>query len=260
MLLGELRRWGNWRGGGRRAAPGRRPGARVDRRRSATATATATSSTSARATAACENQGWKDSWDAIRFADGRLAEPPIALCEVQGYVYAALRRPGPLRRRDGRRTTSPSSYRRQGAPTSRRRSTATSGSRSRAGSPWASTRDKRPIDALASNMGHCLWTGHRRRGQGRARGRAAAVADEMFAAGASARWRRRWTGYNPISYHSGAVWPHDNAHHRRRPDALRLRRGGARVIMEALDAAAAHRRPAARAVRRAGRDASSRSR
>src|SRR5438874_9781408 len=37
-----------------------------------------------------QNQGWKDSWDAIRFADGRLARPPIALCEVQGYVYAAL--------------------------------------------------------------------------------------------------------------------------------------------------------------------------
>src|SRR5207244_13112282 len=36
------------------------------------------------------NQGWKDSWDAVRFADGRLARPPIAMCEVQGYVYAAL--------------------------------------------------------------------------------------------------------------------------------------------------------------------------
>ena len=36
------------------------------------------------------NQGWKDSFDAIRFVDGRLAEPPVALCEVQGYVYAAF--------------------------------------------------------------------------------------------------------------------------------------------------------------------------
>ena len=37
-----------------------------------------------------QNQGWKDSWDSMRFMDGRLAQPPIALCEVQGYVYAAL--------------------------------------------------------------------------------------------------------------------------------------------------------------------------
>ena len=44
------------------------------------------------------NQGWKDSWDAIRFADGSLAESPIAVSEVQGYVYAAYCRAGPLRR------------------------------------------------------------------------------------------------------------------------------------------------------------------
>ncbi len=58
-------------------------------RSTATATATATSSTSGRPTGGWHNQGWKDSWDAIRFADGRLARAPIALCEVQGYVYGA---------------------------------------------------------------------------------------------------------------------------------------------------------------------------
>ena len=66
----------------------------------ATATATATSSTSGSA-AGLPNQGWKDSSDAIVFADGTIAQPPIALCEVQGYVYAAYRARAAMARRAG---------------------------------------------------------------------------------------------------------------------------------------------------------------
>ena len=54
-----------------------------------------------------QNQGWKDSWDSMRFADGSLAAPPIALCEVQGYVYAALDRARPLRDRGRRSRAAP---------------------------------------------------------------------------------------------------------------------------------------------------------
>ena len=53
-----------------------------------------------------QNQGWKDSWDAVHFADGRLAQAPIALCEVQGYVYARARSPAPTSR--SRRATASS--------------------------------------------------------------------------------------------------------------------------------------------------------
>jgi glycogen debranching enzyme len=70
--------------------------------------------------------------------------------------------------------------------------------------------DKRPIDALASNIGHCLWTGIVRRGPGDARGRPL-LSESCSRASESARWRRSMRAYNPVSYHNGSVWPHDNA-------------------------------------------------
>src|SRR5256886_2996364 len=103
------------------------------------------------------NQGWKDSWDAIRFADGRLARAPIAMCEVQGYVYAAL--------------VARSHFATEGGDTELAEQL-----RTRAESlkvafnrdfwleeqgffAMALDADKAPVDGLASNMGHCLWTG-----------------------------------------------------------------------------------------------------
>ena len=77
------------------AAPAaRRPGARLDRASSATGMVTGSSSTSGPPSEGLANQGWKDSFDGVSFASGRLAEAPIALCEVQGYVYAAYLSPG----------------------------------------------------------------------------------------------------------------------------------------------------------------------
>ena len=87
----------------RRAVAARR--ARRSRGSTSTATATATASSStrgARRTGSC-NQGWKDSHDSVFHADGTLAEGPIALCEVQGYVYAARRAAAELARALGRR-------------------------------------------------------------------------------------------------------------------------------------------------------------
>ena len=84
-----------------------------------------------------ENQGWKDSHDSTRFADGRLADAPIALCEVQGYVYAALIARSHFAAEAGdedRGTTL-----RRVPAISRPGSTATSGSRSTAGWRWGST-------------------------------------------------------------------------------------------------------------------------
>ena len=60
----------------------------------ATPTATGSSSTARKTEHGLANQGWKDSWDGINFADGRIAQPPIALAEVQGYTYAAYLAPG----------------------------------------------------------------------------------------------------------------------------------------------------------------------
>ena len=90
MLLGELSRWGTAPEGVQRLLPAADRCLEPGYETSVTATVTATSSTSAASTNGLVNQGWKDSWDGVRFADGRLATGPIALCEVQGYVHAAF--------------------------------------------------------------------------------------------------------------------------------------------------------------------------
>ena len=147
----------------------------------------------------------------MRFVDGSLAATPIALCEVQGYVYAALDRAVALRDRSRRPRARDVADRR--APTSSSAgSTRTSGSRptTAATSRWA-----RPRQAAHRRHrfehGSLPLDGHRRRGEGAARRARAAVAEACSAAGASARCRQTNAGYNPISYHCGSVWPHDNA-------------------------------------------------
>jgi glycogen debranching enzyme len=154
------------------------------------------------------NQGWKDSWDGINFADGTLAETPIALCEVQAYVYSAYvtrshfahakgdlagaarwgRKAGELKEAFNERFWLPE----QG---------------------WFAVgldRDKRPIDALASNMGHCLWTGLVDRDKAQ-RVAEKLMSPEMFTGWGVRTLASTMARYNPMSYHNGSVWPHDNA-------------------------------------------------
>jgi glycogen debranching enzyme len=182
------------------------------------------------------NQGWKDSWDGVRFASGEVARPPIALCEVQAYVYGAYLAMMHFAREQG------------DAVGAERYGALAASLKERFNRDfWLPEQgwfavgldaDKRPIDSLASNMGHCLWTG---------------IVDEDKAALVAARlmspelftgWGVRtlassMNGYNPVSYHCGSVWPHDNA-----IVAAGLMRYGfveesQRVIMAQLDAAVA---------------------
>jgi glycogen debranching enzyme len=154
------------------------------------------------------NQGWKDSWDGINFADGTIAEPPIALAEVQGYAYAAYRARAAFAREDG------------DAPLARHWSAAAARlKRAFNQAFWlpdqgwyaaALDRDKRPVDALTSSIGHCLWTGIADQDK------AAAVADHLLSEVMFSGWGIRtlatsMAAYNPMSYHNGSVWPHDNA-------------------------------------------------
>ena len=154
------------------------------------------------------NQGWKDSWDAITFADGRIARSPIALAEVQGYTYAAYAARAHFAREQGDRD----------------------GARHWAGKAKALKRafnekfwlpdrgwyalgldaDKRPIDSLASNIGHCLWTGIV--DDDKAPSVAAQLlSPEMFSGWGIRTLATSMGAYNPMSYHNGSVWPHDNA-------------------------------------------------
>ncbi len=154
------------------------------------------------------NQGWKDSWDAIAFADGTLAEAPIALCEVQGYAYAAFRARARLARDGGHDAISLEWESR--AEALKRRFNERFWLEDRKYYAIALDRQKRAVDARASNMGHCLWSGIVDEDK------APYVAEQLLSPEMFSGWGVRTLGsdmarYNPASYHNGSVWPHDNA-------------------------------------------------
>jgi glycogen debranching enzyme len=154
------------------------------------------------------NQGWKDSFDGITFASGEIAEPPIALAEVQGYVYAAYLAKSHFCTE--REDADGASYWAQKAEKLKEDFNRAFWISDKGYFALGLDRDKRQIDSLASNMGHCLWTGIVDAGK------AAAVArnltgPEMFSGFGIRTLASSSTAYNPMSYHNGSIWPHDNA-------------------------------------------------
>jgi glycogen debranching enzyme len=154
------------------------------------------------------NQGWKDSFDGITFADGRIAEPPLALAEVQGYVYAAYVARAEIALSRGDDATADRCA-------ARARELKAAFDRDfwlpdRGYYALALDADKRPVDSLASNLGHCLWTGivDERRAPSVA---AALTGPAMFTGWGLRTLASTMGAYNPMSYHNGSVWPHDNA-------------------------------------------------
>lgn len=154
------------------------------------------------------NQGWKDSGDGITDAEGRYAVPPIALCEVQGYAYAAFRARARIARQLGDTAT-----------VERWSSRAVTLKRAFNEAFWLPERgyyalaldgDKKPVDSLTSNIGHCLWTGIVDDDKA-----APAVANllspQMFSGWGVRTLASSMAAFNPLSYHNGSVWPHDNA-------------------------------------------------
>ena len=154
------------------------------------------------------NQGWKDSNDAIVHADGSLAEGPIALCEVQAYVYRAKLDAAGL-------------YEELGEP-DRARSLRVEAAALRDAFNDAFWIDdegtialaldgkKRQVASVTSNAGHCLHceiVGARRAGPVVER----LMADDMFGGWGVRTLANTNPAYNPMSYHCGSVWPHDNA-------------------------------------------------
>jgi glycogen debranching enzyme len=154
------------------------------------------------------NQGWKDSGDAVMHADGRLARPPIALCEVQGYAYAAWLAAAELTEALGQQADADVFRRRAG--TLREAFNRDFWLAHEAFYALALDGDKRPCEVIASNVGHCLWTGIVEEGRAEAVSKRL-VADEMFSGWGIRTLSSRERRYNPMSYHNGSVWPHDNA-------------------------------------------------
>jgi glycogen debranching enzyme len=154
------------------------------------------------------NQGWKDSWDGVNYADGRIAEPPIALCEVQGYVYSAYVTRSHFAHAAGDQDLAEYWGKKAGALKE-----AFNEQFWLPDKGWFAVGldgDKRPIDALASNMGHCLWSGIVDRDKAE-RVAEHLVSPEMFTGWGVRTLASNMGAYNPMSYHNGSVWPHDNA-------------------------------------------------
>jgi glycogen debranching enzyme len=174
------------------------------------------------------NQSWKDSGDSQRFHDGRIAHAPIAPCEVQGYVYDAKVRAAELAREIWR-DRGLAERLDQEAEQLRRRFNEQFWTDARGGYyVLALDGEKRQVDSLCSNIGHLLWSGIV------PQERVDTVVDALMGQELWSGWGVRTmstgdAGYNPLSYHNGTVWPHDNsliaqglARHARWPEAQRI--------------------------------------
>ncbi|MGC1226891.1 MAG: amylo-alpha-1,6-glucosidase, partial [Candidatus Sulfotelmatobacter sp.] len=152
-------------------------------------------------------QGWKDSNDSIFHADGCIAQAPIALCEVQGYTYAAKLAAARLSRIAGADKKADLEVE---AENLRVKFEEHFWCEEISSYALALDGHKRPCRVRASNAGHCLYTGiasleHAKR-----------VAETLFQPESFNGWGVRTVAsgekrYNPLSYHDGSVWPHDNS-------------------------------------------------
>jgi glycogen debranching enzyme len=155
-------------------------------------------------------QSWKDSFDSQRFHDGRMAEGPIAPCEVQGYVYDAKRRIAEIARDAWRDRALANRLEREAEELKERFDKAF----------WCDERggfyalaldgEKNRVDSICSNMGHLLWS------RIVPPARVDAVVDQLMGEGLWSGWGVRTMSendgaYSSLSYHNGTVWPHDNS-------------------------------------------------
>jgi glycogen debranching enzyme len=153
-------------------------------------------------------QGWKDSYDSIFHADGSLAQGPIALCEVQGYVYAAKLRAAQLARELGKSQRARELS--EQARLFRQQFNQAFWSESLSTYVLALDGKKARCEVRTSNAGHCLFSGVADPDQ------ALKIAGILLGEGFFSGWGIRTVHssevrYNPMSYHNGSVWPHDNA-------------------------------------------------
>jgi glycogen debranching enzyme len=160
-----------------------------------------------RADTGLRNQGWKDSSDAIRWLDGSLADTPIALAEVQGYVFDAKHRMARLARRRG---DGELAHKLENEASTLRRRFADHFRLPDGSIAMALDAEKRAVDTIGSNGGHALWSGIVQ--PEHAEAAAAALGTSAMVSGWGLRtYASGQPGYNPIGYHTGTVWPHDTA-------------------------------------------------
>ncbi len=154
-----------------------------------------------------ENQGWKDSGDAVVYPDGSQVKPPKALCELQGYVFDAWMRMAEVFTSLGENERAASL--RTKADQLQRRFEEHFWCEDIGFYAYALDPQKQPVRTIASNPGHCLWSGII------SPERAARVVGQLMEPDMWTGWgirtlSARNPAYNPYSYHLGSIWPHDN--------------------------------------------------
>jgi glycogen debranching enzyme len=156
-----------------------------------------------------ENQCWKDSWNSILFADGSMSRLPRATCEIQGYVYDAKIRSARLARSFWGDPALAERLEREAADLKDRFNR----------DYWLEERqcfalaldgDGRRVDSLTSNIGHLLWSGIADPDKAAACVRHL-IGDRLYSGWGVRTMAEGEGGYNPIGYHLGTVWPHDNS-------------------------------------------------
>jgi len=154
------------------------------------------------------NQGWKDSWDANMHRDGQVAKSPIALCEVQGYVYEAKYRMASLLRSFG--DTATADRCKKDANDMAKRFEKAFWMPQHGFYAMALDREKRQLQVISSNPGHLLFT--RMLPQERARSVTQRfMQPDMFSGWGWRTMAQSERVFNPLSYHRGSIWPHDNS-------------------------------------------------
>src|SRR5919201_4523002 len=182
-----------------------------------------------------ENQCWKDSWNSILFRDGTLASAPRATCEIQGYVYDAKLRTARFARELWDDPEFAERLESEAAALKQRFNR----------DFWLVDREffavaldgeKRQVDSLTSNIGHLLWSGIVDDDKADALARHL-LSDALFSGWGVRTMADGEGGYNPIEYHNGTVWPHDNAFVAAGLARYGYREEAARVAMAILEAA-----------------------
>ncbi len=176
------------------------------------------------------SQSWKDSWNSMQFQDGRIAEAPIAPCEVQGYVYDSKLRVAEIAR-EVWKDNSLAKKLVDEANDLKELFNEKYWIEDRGYYALALDKNKALVDAMSSNNGHLLWSGIV------PDDRVDSVVDnlmndDMFSGYGVRTLSRNSKGYSPIGYHNGTIWPHDNsyvamglARYGRKKEALRVIEG-----------------------------------
>jgi glycogen debranching enzyme len=156
-----------------------------------------------------ENMCWKDSWNSILFADGSQSKLPRATCEIQGYVFDAKCRTARLARQVWGDPSWAAKLEAEAADLKQRFNE----------DFWVEARgcfavaldgDKRRVDSVTSNVGHLLWSGIVDTDKAPALV-AHLMGERLFSGWGVRTMAEGEAGYNPIEYHNGTVWPHDNS-------------------------------------------------